>query len=138
MRYFLLLIISVLLVSCGTTSNQDLASSEPYTPTYPKNYEASIKQYLKFALKDYDSMKGFEITKKPSIGTLNYGAFKRGPEGKNFENKVFYVCAMYNAKNSMGGYVGYKPYAFFFEGEEMVNSILVQEYSGTLGNWSCR
>ena len=102
------------LIGCG--GGQEVEVNPDYEPGYPNNYQEQIKHRLKITLKDPDSIKGLEIT-KPKVGLWNYGAFVKGPEGKNWGNRHYYACATYNAKNSYGGYVGYKTQTFFFDSE---------------------
>ena len=116
-KLLLILFVAASVAACSGSVNEQSVTSAltPYEPIYPENYEAKIKEYLKYSLKDYDSMKGFKVTSKPKIGLFNYGAFMKGPEGKNFGNRLYFACATYNAKNSYGGYIGYKVSAYFFD-----------------------
>ena len=86
----------------------------------PFDYETTIMFYLDRNLKDPDSLKDFAILTEPRKGFLNYGAFEKGPTGKNFSNALWYVCIEYRAKNSFGAYTGLEQQAVFFFGESIV------------------
>ena len=139
LKPFLILLSTALVASCGgsTSIQQNEITINKYEPTYPSRYEEKIKEYLKYSLKDFDTMKGFQITSTPKIGVLNYGAFRKGPEGKIFGNKQYFACASFNAKNSYGGYVGYKNNAFFFDNGEITQMINARYNGGDLDDWEC-
>lgn len=72
---------------------------------YPSNYEKIIKDYLHGRLTDPDSIKGLEISEpKPGWTQFHCDYFSDHP-------KFGYISwVTFNAKNRMGGYVGYKKY----------------------------
>lgn len=85
----------------------------------PVSYKEAIARYFDSTLKDprsiqygaiSDPTKGFFETRAPVISggkvTVTYG---------------WLVKATINAKNSYGGYVGFKTYVFTFRGEEIAN-----------------
>ena len=97
-------------------ANQEGGNVAIQNPAKPADAEASVRRYLKYTLKDPDSMKGFEIS-EPRLGKYYGGmfnGFKKVPS--------WYVCFGYNAKNSYGGYTGYKSYVAFFEGNAIIQA----------------
>jgi len=74
----------------------------------PTQYEQTIKDYLRTALKDPNSMIDFSVS-EPILTSCAVGIY--GP----FHG--WRVATQYNAKNSYGGYVGLKTYYFWFHGE---------------------
>tara|TARA_A100001011_G_C14077655_1_gene743089 strand:+ start:174 stop:581 length:408 start_codon:yes stop_codon:yes gene_type:complete len=123
------LILVTALVGCATGEVLKLEYGPP-----PTEYETKIKNYLDRSLKDRDSLRDFKVLTTPKKGALNYGAFEKGPTGKSFSNQMWYVCAEYNAKNSYGGYVGIKTYAYFFFNNKIERVILGSIGGGDLGN----
>lgn len=112
------------------------APADKYGPA-PTNVEPKVRAFLTDKLKDPDSMKNFGITTRPKQGAMNYGAFTRGPSGKSFFNDMWYVCAKFNAKNSMGGYAGTEVLPFFFyENQVVVMGEMSRPYAG-IGRWDC-
>tara|TARA_R110000824_G_scaffold63944_2_gene167547 strand:- start:2710 stop:3108 length:399 start_codon:yes stop_codon:yes gene_type:complete len=102
----------VALTACGT-QNVDISTTASI-PNKPLYSETTVRGYLKDLLKDPDSMKAFEIS-EPRLGKYYGGmfnGFKTVPS--------WYVCYGYNAKNSYGGYAGFKSYVAFFEGEMII------------------
>ena len=124
----------IFMFSCATGAVLQLEYGPP-----PSNYDAKIKNYLDRTLKDRDSLRDFKVLTGPKKGAVNYGAFEKGPTGKNFSNQMWYVCAEYNAKNSYGGYVGIKTYAYFFFNDKIVRTVQGSTGGGDLGNtvFSC-
>jgi hypothetical protein len=64
----------------------------------PRNYEATIRQHFENTLKDPESAR-YRFKAPPSRAYANEG--------------------LAYAKNSFGGYVGFKPYMVFFSGESI-------------------
>ena len=78
----------------------------------PENYQEAITNWITPTLKDPDSAEyKFETPYRQALpaGVFNMKKFWLGWE----------VDAQVNAKNSYGGYVGYTPYSFFFQGDEI-------------------
>ena len=139
LKRFVIICFLPLLANC-VPNYQETASdtASQYVPSYPENYNEQITDLLFASLKDPDTVKGFKIT-EPKIGTLNYGLFMKGPEGKTMANRHFYACATYNAKNSYGGYVGYKTNAYFFDATgSFIKSTGKGAYRNQYGeSWDC-
>jgi hypothetical protein len=89
----------ILLAGCATSPQERQAIAE----SVPDGYRAQITAYYKSALKDPDSVKGAMISGPTTafVGLLNGG-------------NVPAVCVRFNAKNSMGGYVGLRTTAVVF------------------------
>lgn len=67
---------------------------------------AAIQKELRRTLKDYDSVKDFELIEGPTNAHAIYGM--GGVE------RLWFACARFNAKNSYGGYAGPKNYPMYF------------------------
>lgn len=74
----------------------------------PKYYEERIRNYLNVALKDPSSMKDFSVS-TPVLTSCAVGIY--GPF------HAWRVNAIFNAKNSYGGYTGMDTLFFWFHGE---------------------
>ena len=138
MKIFIkILVISLipLLTNCASTSAQANADHGPF----PQGWQQSIEVYLDRNLKDPDSLKDFRIIGGPFKGFVNYGAFERGPTGKNFSNPMWYVCIEYRAKNSFGAYTGLQTQAVFFYDGRIERVLNGKSGGGDLGNtvFSC-
>jgi hypothetical protein len=99
------------LAGCATAPTQQEKALADYGSP-PSNYEKSIRDYLQVALKDpysYDMKILFEPRK-------DWTAF--------FSKKTFgyAVCANINAKNSFGGYNGFKLVYFLIRNDQVVES----------------
>ena len=79
----------------------------------PVNYEQTIKEHFESVLKDPES--AIYRFGQPIKAYENEGLF--------FGGKLIWlgylVDVEVNAKNSFGGYVGYKPYIFLFNGNQI-------------------
>lgn len=85
--------------------------------SYPSNYEKIIKTYLDKTLKDPDSVK-YEFTSTPwATWFVN----------QYFIDYGWGVCANLNAKNSYGGYTGYKINLFIIKYSEVVYNYIENE-----------
>jgi hypothetical protein len=86
----------------------------------PTDYEAAIRAHFDRILKDPSSVQYREIT-QPEKG------FFRGPIIAGGQKTFgWLVKATVNAKNSYGGYVGFKTYTFLFRREHIVD-VLAEE-----------
>ena len=111
-------IASALLIFGGCASapsEQQLATADYGAP--PRDYERVIHEYFDATLKDPASIQYKEVTEPrkdwvrdaPIAGyQMHYG---------------WIVKATINAKNSYGGYVGFKTYSFLFRGEQIIETI---------------
>ncbi len=96
-----LLICLCLLFGCAPRPTAEQLASADYG-AYPYNYQQVIDRYLAARLKDpaslqYEHIKGPTSIWVPSIASGKYG---------------YGVCAYVNAKNSFGGYTGWKIHFF--------------------------
>lgn len=102
MRLFLLAILTISLSACATFTPDELANLD--YGAYPENYKQIISSYFARNLKD------------PSSAIVEYrgGPTKIWQQGSIISAKAYGwgVCLSVNAKNSFGGYVGNRPYAF--------------------------
>lgn len=91
----------------------------------PLNYAESITNWITPTLKDPDSAE-YKF-QKPYRQALPAGVFNMKKFFLGWE-----VDAQINAKNSYGGYVGYSPYSFFFQGNEIRATAQADDMQG---NW---
>ena len=80
----------------------------------PVGYEDAIKKHFEKTLKDPESAR-YRIG-KPIKAYANNGLI----DGGNIAWRGYMVDVQVNAKNSFGGYVGFKPYMVFFSGNSVV------------------
>ena len=117
MKKEIFLAVTLALSACGGGQSANVVGEAPTAiPEKPIKTEQTVRRYLKSTLKDPDSMKGFEIT-EPRMGKYYGGmfnGFKKVP--------AWYVCYTYNAKNSYGGYTGYKTDVAFFTGNAILQA----------------
>jgi hypothetical protein len=85
-------------------------------PGYPVDYEQQIRAHLELQLKDYSSAI-IKLERPPRSTMLNV-------TDRMFGKPVpaYVACYLVNAKNSYGGYVGFRPYAFGFLNGKLVNA----------------
>lgn len=107
------LVLSVLLLSgCGVQPTKEQLAAADYG-AFPRNYKPKIEAFMSGILKDPESAKyrysmpcqGY--WSNPAIGRwceIHYG---------------WIVDCEVNAKNSFGGYTGFKPYRFLLRGESI-------------------
>jgi ketosteroid isomerase-like protein len=104
-------------------------SAEPLTPAQvmaidygamPTDYRHAIEQYFQRVLKFPESIEYRDVTSPEQgfVKTLS-GVFV----GRDTYHYGWTVKATVNAKNSFGGYVGFKTYTFLFRGERIVKTI---------------
>lgn len=95
-----------------------IAYAEPtaIADLYPADYDAQVRARLELSLKDYGSAI-IKPTRAPRATMMNvYDKLF----GKPVPSHV--ACYIINAKNSYGGYVGFRSYAFAFVNGKIVNS----------------
>lgn len=80
----------------------------------PKNYEAAIRAHFDQVLKDPESVR-FRFNSPPRRAYVNAGLIYGG----DVQWLGYMMDIEVNAKNSYGGYVGFKPYMVFFDGESV-------------------
>jgi hypothetical protein len=95
----------------------------------PKDYKKRIQDYWDRTLKDPSSLKVKQIT-KPKKGYVLDSIEK--PHGYDlYSDHIFNpiygwtVCATYSAKNSYGGYTGFKTAKYFFNSNGKFHVLLV-------------
>jgi len=101
-----------LLVGCQTVSPQEITALDPGLKPDQQAAETNVRGYLTTALKDYDTARiNFHPVRKgwQKDGSLRGGKLHAG----------WMLVVDVNAKNSYGGYTGFKRYWFFFEGGSM-------------------
>ena len=103
LRHLVVLVaISTALSGCATPTREQLADADYGSP--PDGFEEIIKSYLFRALKD------------PASAQYNFNSLPTKTwSRKGFGSSFIYgwgVCALINAKNSFGAYVGYQPQFF--------------------------
>jgi len=111
MSYIYFLATALILSGCASSFQKPESGTNYGIP--PVNYEQTIKEYFESVLKD------------PESAIYKFGlpikAYEN--EGLLFGSKVawlgYLVDVEVNAKNSYGGYVGYKPYVFLFNGNQI-------------------
>lgn len=93
-----------------------LASPAPTPDRYPVDYDVQVRARLEMTLKDYGSAI-IKVTRPPRATMMNV-------YDKMFGKPVpaHVACYTINAKNSYGGYVGFRPHAFAFVDGRMVNA----------------
>lgn len=106
-----IVILVTTLAGCTTPGGGFLNTNVPADAgDAPKQYEQTIRTYLRTALKDPYSMTDFSVS-KPALTSCAVGIY--GP----FHG--WRVTTQYNAKNSFGAYVGLRTYYFWFHGERL-------------------
>jgi hypothetical protein len=85
----------------------------------PVNYREAIEAYFKRMLKDPDSIRYREVTRpEQGYATTVTGLFV----AHESRQLGWTVRATIDAKNSNGGYVGFKTYVFLFRGEKLLSA----------------
>ena len=108
----LIVLTALLLGGCVSAPTSEEMTSADYGPP-PKDYEATVREYLSHTLKDpysYDLKFLFEPRKDWS----GLGARKQFG---------YAVCANVNAKNSFGAYTGFKLTYFLIRNDQVVASV---------------
>ena len=110
-KFVLIFLVSVILGGCATPGGGFLNTNVPADAGQaPEEYEQTIRNHLRIALKDPNSMMDFSVS-EPLLTSCSVGIYG-----------LFHgwrVTARYNAKNSYGGYVGLMTYYYWFHGERL-------------------
>ncbi len=108
-KFLMVIALSGALTACGMTSSKvspEILVSTNYG-TYPDNYEELVKSYHGRKLKD-------PFCAQYQIATPVKGYTRKAPiAGGEPNNFGYMVLAHVNAKNSFGGYTGWKSHWFF-------------------------
>lgn len=125
-RSLLPLIIAAFFAGCATPSQEDLARAD-YGP-YPSDYESIVKRHLSNSLKDPDSAQ-YRFLNTPKSGWNGLGGVKYG----------WIVCAQVNAKNSYGGYVGFRPAYFMIKNGLVIDATVGDgNYGDAIAQGKCQ
>ncbi|HXK40724.1 MAG TPA: hypothetical protein VJ046_01330 [Candidatus Paceibacterota bacterium] len=116
----------VLVSGCASAppTNEELANADYGLPISQQEAEEKACIFLKRYLKDPDSA-------KIEWGTVQTGWIREAPILGGQLRFGYLLTANVNAKNSFGGYTGYKPYQFLFFNGSIVSVYAQQELSGT-------
>lgn len=130
MKKILILVCLLILSGCASSppTAEQLQSAE-YGP-YPSNWKEQVKERMKIILVDPDSVQyrfNYPEPKKAWHDIL-------GDEGMFSTERIYgwRTCFQYNAKNSLGGYVGYKDVFVFF------NNGQIALFNTKYGDVKCR
>ncbi len=113
-KMLLCAVLALFICGCVTAPTPEELDSADYGAR-PIHYETITKEFLSNVLKDPDSAK-YDIkepckgyyTDPPAVALM----------GQKRETKYGWIVDVWvNAKNSYGGYTGYKKYSFLFRGE---------------------
>lgn len=114
-NFLISLTVAVLLTACASAFQRPDASANFGNP--PQGYEEAIKAHFDQVLKDPESAR-YRFS-RPIKAYTN--------EGLAYGGKVswvgYLVDVQVNAKNSFGGYVGFKPYMLLFSGNSVGSKI---------------
>jgi len=125
MRTSITIIFAAALAGCAAptpTSPSDADFAAANFGAYPSNSAAIIKAYYAGTLKDPDSATYRDFSEPKRYWMAD--RFNGGLYG-------YLVCATYNAKNSYGGYVGYRTEGFFLRDGAIVRHIEDGRFAGT-------
>lgn len=112
MRPFLIGLVALALSACAQRPTAEQIQNADYG-TYPGDHEKIVKDYLERLLKDPESAR-YRFIKGPIRAYSSYfGPVQYG----------YGVCAEVNAKNSYGGYTGYKLHFFLMRYGTVVQHI---------------
>lgn len=111
-KLLLSVFLSITLSSCAVTPEQMSQldfGKEPTKETYTK----IVKEYLEGVIKDPESLKIYEITPpRPIAYKVTFTDIEYG----------WFVCAIINAKNSYGGYVGKRSVGFIIFNDQLLRA----------------
>jgi|JI102314A1RNA_FD_contig_21_16290514_length_532_multi_3_in_0_out_0_1 hypothetical protein len=109
------ILLSTVLSGCASNLARPTAAADYGKP--PENYEAIVKTHFEAQLKDPESAR-YKFS-NPVKAYGNEGiAYGGGIRWMGYLVKV-----EVNAKNSFGGYVGYKPYLILFSGNSIYKEV---------------
>lgn len=128
------IILSMIATSCSydPPKYKPMANDQPAIAAIvgqePKNYEQTIREYLRQNLKDPNSMIDFSIIEKPiktsckAFGVSRLDKILNPYKTQHIEFSGWRVTVSYNAKNSYGGYVGLTKEFYWFHGEKLIGA----------------
>lgn len=117
MRTIILSILAAILTACSTMAPTEQVEAIDYGPP-PTNYEARVKTLISLSLKDPDSAQ-FKFS-EPFKGYTR----KAPLSGGGIKTAGWIVRVFVNAKNSYGGYVGFREYQFLFKDDKYVQEVV--------------
>jgi uncharacterized protein YceK len=109
----------------GCASRVKPAAEFPVAPDYgnaPSEYEPKVKAYFNSNLKDPFSavIDSISAPEKGYLSTYQMPGLFSSSGIKEFRTYGWVVRTKVNAKNSYGGYIGWKNYAFLFRGDTLI------------------
>lgn len=109
-------VVSVFLIGCasGPPTAEQLANADYGTPISQVDAEAKATTWLRSVLKDPESA-------QIDWGQVEKGWARHAPIDGGGLIFGYKMDAQINARNSFGGYTGYKPYLFMFKDGELKN-----------------
>lgn len=107
LKYLTLLLSIVVLSGCKTMPPSPEVMAKADYGAYPTTYRSIISSYMELILKDASSAK-YRYIKEPS---------------KSWSDNLFgySVCVHLNARNSFGGYTGFKLHYFMIKNNRVIN-----------------
>lgn len=111
----LAVVMTIGMTGCATNLARPAATTDYGQP--PSNYEATIKQHFETMLKDPESARYRIGTPRKAYG--NEGVLLGG----GIRWTGYLVKTEVNARNSFGGYVGYKPYLILFSNDAIFKAV---------------
>lgn len=121
MKTTLLLAALLLLPGCvsAPTKPTDAEIASADYGARPTHYREAIEGYFDHSLKDPSSVQYAELTEP----TRGFYSIKAAPihGGATTHYYGWIVRATINAKNSYGGYVGFRTYTFTFRADQIIN-----------------
>ena len=122
MIFILIMVIVALLSGCSTPSKSIQLTDSDYGP-YPNNYELIVKDHFEMRLFDPFSAQ-YKFSKPPSNGYT-----RKAPIVGGGIDEVGWIVVVYvNAKNRMGGYVGWKKYTLLINYNQAIKEIFPNMY----------
>jgi hypothetical protein len=128
MRTLLIVFLLASLSGCATAPSADVMAAADYGE-YPQNYQAIVKAYVSDSLKDPDSAQ-YTFLNFPMRGYWGFGGAKFG----------YVTCVKINAKNSFGGYTGYRINYFMIKNGAIIDATISQagEYGEMVAAAKCK
>jgi hypothetical protein len=109
-------ILILILTGCTTMPVPNAAADYGAPPT---NYVVAVHAYFDSTMKDPTSVQYRDIS-QPTKGYVAHGG---GVLASKYVTYGWDVKATINAKNSYGGYVGFKTYTFLFRGDKIADKL---------------
>ncbi len=126
-KFFPLFAMFILFACAGATPPTSSELENADYGSYPANYKKILENKIKMALIDEDSAK-FRYSGDP------LKAWKPLTNGNGYVYG-WDVCVEVNAKNRMGGYVGYKPYYAFIKNGNVLSLVTDFPAEVTCSKW---